>query len=102
RHDRARRSLVARSIAAAVALISWLGPVQVSWQAARQSAATIALHGATASDGYDSPFTPWITTGRLLVRWGMREVQAGAITDPTAPIRFTPTLTQTTGQGGGV
>ncbi len=102
RHDRARRSLVARSIAAAVALISWLGPVQVSWQAARQSAATIALHGAAASDGQDSPFTSWLTTGRLLVRWSLREAQAGAITDPTAPIRFTPTLTQTTGQGGGV
>ncbi len=102
RHDRARRSFVARSIAAAVALISWLGPVQVSWQAARQSAATIALHGAAASDRQDSPFTSWLTTGRLLVRWGMREARAGAITDPTAPIRFTPTLTQTTGQGGGV
>ncbi|WP_275760261.1 filamentous hemagglutinin N-terminal domain-containing protein [Ralstonia pseudosolanacearum] len=98
RHDRARRSFVARSIAAAVALISWLGPVQVSWQAARQSAATIALHGTTV----DSPFTSWHTTGRLLVRWGLRQAQAGAITDPTAPIRFTPTLTQTTGQGGGV
>ncbi|WP_231662999.1 filamentous hemagglutinin N-terminal domain-containing protein [Ralstonia solanacearum] len=102
RHDRARRSFVARSIAAAVALICWLGPVQVSWQAARQSAATIALHGGAASDGQDSPFTSWLTTGRLLVRWGMREARAGAITDPTAPIRFTPTLTQTTGQGGGV
>ncbi|WP_250888201.1 filamentous hemagglutinin N-terminal domain-containing protein [Ralstonia solanacearum] len=102
RHDRARRSFVARSIAAAVALISWLGPVQVSWQVARQSAATIALHGAAASDGQDSPFTSWLTTGRLLVRWSLREAQAGAITDPTAPIRFTPTLTQTTGQGGGV
>lgn len=98
RHDRARRSFVARSIAAAVALISWLGPVQVSWQVARQSAATIALHGTTV----DSPFTSWRTTGRLLVRWGLRQAQAGAITDPTAPIRFTPTLTQTTGQGGGV
>ncbi|MHA6833707.1 two-partner secretion domain-containing protein [Ralstonia pseudosolanacearum] len=98
RHDRARRSFVARSIAAAVALISWLGPVQVSWQAARQSAAAIALHGTTV----DSPFTSWRTTGRLLVRWGLRQAQAGAITDPTAPIRFTPTLTQTTGQGGGV
>ncbi len=98
RHDRARRSFVARSIAATVALISWLGPVQVSWQAARQSAATIALHGTTV----DSPFTSWRTTGRLLVRWSLREAQAGAITDPTAPIRFTPTLTQTTGQGGGV
>lgn len=98
RHDRTRRSFVARSIAAAVALISWLGPVQVSWQAARQSAATIALHGTTV----DSPFTSWRTTGRLLVRWGLRQAQAGAITDPTAPIRFTPTLTQTTGQGGGV
>nr|WP_254706876.1 hemagglutinin [Ralstonia pseudosolanacearum] len=89
---------MARSIAAAVALISWLGPVQVSWQAARQSAATIALHGTAV----DSPFTSWRTTGRLLVRWGLRQAQAGAITDPTAPIRFTPTLTQTTGQGGGV
>ncbi|MEF9414665.1 DUF6862 domain-containing protein [Ralstonia sp. SM1864_UCD524_TZ4] len=98
RHDRARRSFVARSIAAAVALISWLGPVQVSWQAARQSAATIALHGTTV----DSPFTSWRTTGRLLVRWGLRQAQAGAITDPTAPIRFTPTLTQTTGANGGV
>ncbi|MDO3509620.1 polymorphic toxin type 43 domain-containing protein [Ralstonia pseudosolanacearum] len=98
RHDRARRSFVARAIAAAVALLSWLGPVQVSWQAARQSAATIALHGTTV----DSPFTSWRTTGRLLVRWGLRQAQAGAITDPTAPIRFTPTLTQTTGANGGV
>jgi len=32
----------------------------------------------------------------------MQQAQAGAITDPTAPIRFTPTLTQTTGAGGGV
>ncbi|BCM05519.1 hypothetical protein MAFF301560_49060 (plasmid) [Ralstonia solanacearum] len=72
--------------------------MQVSWQVARQSAATIALHGTTV----DSPFTSWRTTGRLLVRWGLRQAQAGAITDPTAPIRFTPTLTQTTGQGGGV
>ena len=98
RHDRARRSFVARSIAVAVALLSWLGPVQVSWQAARQSAATIALHGTTV----DSPFTSWRTTGRLLVRWGLRQAQAGAIIDPTAPIRFTPTLTQTTGANGGV
>ncbi|QQV58410.1 filamentous hemagglutinin N-terminal domain-containing protein (plasmid) [Ralstonia syzygii subsp. celebesensis] len=101
RRDRARRSFVVRIIVAAVALISWLGPVQVSWQTARQSAATIAQHGA-ASEGRDSPFTSWRITGRLLVRWGMQQAQAGAITDPTAPIRFTPTLTQTTGQGGGV
>ncbi|BEU75078.1 hypothetical protein MAFF211271_46330 (plasmid) [Ralstonia syzygii subsp. indonesiensis] len=92
---------MARIIVAAVALISWLGPVQVSWQTARQSAATIAQHGA-ALEGRDSPFTSWRITGRLLVRWGMQQAQAGAITDPTAPIRFTPTLTQTTGQGGGV
>ena len=32
----------------------------------------------------------------------MQQAQAGAITDPTAPIRFAPTLTQTTGAGGGV
>lgn len=38
----------------------------------------------------------WRTTGRILVRWGVQQAQAGAITDPTAPIRFTPTLGQTT------
>ncbi|MGM3410999.1 hypothetical protein, partial [Ralstonia holmesii] len=45
RTDRARRSVLARTIAGAVAVLSWLGPVQISWQAAQQSAAIIATHG---------------------------------------------------------
>ncbi|MCT7313270.1 hemagglutinin [Ralstonia sp. CHL-2022] len=95
RHDRTQRSFAARAIAAAVAVLSWLGPVQVSWQAARQSAAMIATHGNNASELLGNWIASWSTTGHLLVRWGMQQAQAGAITDPTAPIRFTPTITQT-------
>ena len=101
RHDRVRRSTAARLSAGLIAVLSWLGPVQISWQTARDSAATIATHGNDAEAMRDW-LASWRTTGRLLVRWGVQQAQAGAITDPTAPIRFTPTITQTTGQGGGV
>ncbi|MDO3621702.1 filamentous hemagglutinin N-terminal domain-containing protein [Ralstonia pseudosolanacearum] len=102
RYDCARRSVLARALAAVVAVITWCGPVQISWQAARQSAATIATHGTSALDVLAEQRTSWLTTGRLLLRWGMQQAEAAPITDPTAPIRFTPTITQTTGQGGGV
>ena len=102
RYDSARRSIFARALAAVVAVITWCGPVQISWQAARQSAATIATHGTSSLDVLAEQHASWLTTGRLLLHWGMQQAQAGAITDPTAPIRFTPTLTQTTGAGGGV
>ncbi|CAJ0780582.1 hypothetical protein LMG18090_01210 [Ralstonia mannitolilytica] len=96
RHGRVRRSTAARSLAAAVALLSWLGPVQISWQAARQSAATLALHTAPPLDDFADRVASWRTTGRILVRWGVRQAEAGPITDPAAPIRFSPTITQTT------
>ena len=102
RHSRVRRSVLARSLVTAVALVSWLGPVQISWQVARQSAATIATHGVDTHESIGNLLASWRTTGRLLVRWGVQQAEAAAITDPTAPIRFTPTITQTTGQGGGV
>ena len=102
RQDRAKRSFLARTIAAAVAVVSWLGPVQISWQAARQSAATIASHGTSQFDVLAEQRASWLTTGRVLLRWGMQQAEAAPITDPTAPIRFTPAITQTTGQGGGV
>ncbi len=95
RHGRVRRSLLARSLAMAVAVVSWLGPVQISWQVARQSAATIATHGGD-SHALSDLLASWRTTGRLLVRWGVQQAEAAPITDPTAPIRFTPTITQTT------
>lgn len=95
RHGRVRRSLLARSLAAAVAVLSWLGPVQISWQAARQSAAVIATHGSDF-ESIGNLLASWRATGRLLVRWGVQQAEAAPITDPTAPIRFTPTITQTT------
>lgn len=101
-HSRVRRSMLARSLVLAVALVSWLGPVQISWQLARQSAATIATRGVDSRELVADLLASWRTTGHLLVRWGLQQAQAAAITDPTAPIRFTPTITQTTGQGGGV
>ncbi|NKA93517.1 hemagglutinin [Ralstonia solanacearum] len=101
-YDCARRSVLARALAAVVAVITWCGPVQISWQAARQSAATIATHGTAPLDILAEQHASWLTTGRLLLRWGMQQAEAAPITDPTAPIRFTPTITQTTGPGGGV
>ncbi|WP_042589400.1 hemagglutinin, partial [Ralstonia solanacearum] len=95
RHGRVRRSRLARSLAAAVALVSWLGPVQISWQVARQSAVAIATHAGDSHSLADL-LASWRTTGRLLVRWGVQQAEAAPITDPTAPIRFTPTITQTT------
>ncbi len=97
RYSDVRRSVVARSVAAIVAVASWLGPVQISWQAARQSAATIALHTGSPFEELADRVASWRTTGRLLVRWGVQHADAAPITDPTAPIRFTPTITQTTG-----
>jgi filamentous hemagglutinin len=102
RYDSARHSVLVRVLAAVVAVITWCGPVQISWQAARQSATTIAAHGTSSPDLLAEQHASWVTTGRVLLRWGMQQAEAAPITDPTAPIRFTPTLTQTTGQGGGV
>jgi len=102
RHERARRSVLARALAALVAVVTWCGPVQVSWQLARDGAAAIVTADAVPITALTDQRASWLTTGRIVVRWGMQQAQAGAITDPTAPIRFTPTLTQTTGAGGGV
>ncbi|BCL90907.1 hemagglutinin [Ralstonia pseudosolanacearum] len=96
RHSRIRRSPLARALAAVVAVVSWVGPVQISWQVARQSAATIAAHREDSRDVIANALASWRTTGRLLVRWGMEQAEAAPITDPSAPIRFTPTITQTT------
>ncbi|MFT0734905.1 hemagglutinin [Ralstonia wenshanensis] len=96
RHGRVRRSLLIRAFAMAVAVVSWLGPVQISWQVARQSAAIIAVRGEDPHVQIADLLASWRTTGSLLVRWGMQQADAAPITDPAAPIRFTPTITQTT------
>lgn len=76
RHDRARRSRLMRSAAVALALLSWLGPVRISWQAARQSAATVAARSSNASESIADRLTSWRTTGSLLVRRDMQQAEA--------------------------
>ena len=102
RYDGARRSILGQAVASVVAVITWCGPVQISWQAARQSAATIATHGTSSPDLLAEQHASRLTTGRVLLRWSMQQAEAAPITDPTAPSRFTPTVTHTTGQGVGV
>ena len=110
--ERARTSIAARALAGVVAVTLWLAPLQVSLQQAQQAAGVLAA-GAVAVD------TPAVLAGAArqgLMRWavnhlpvaasfGLREAAAAPIVDPTAPIRFQPTITTTTGPGapeGGV
>ncbi|WP_354681921.1 filamentous hemagglutinin N-terminal domain-containing protein [Cupriavidus necator] len=110
--ERGRRSVFARTLAGVVAVTVWLGPLQVSLQQAKQAAGVLA---AGASD----PASLAIQSGAVrqgLLRWAMNHLPvtvsfgptatlAAPITDPNAPVRFTPTLTTTTGAGapeGGV
>lgn len=110
--ERTRRSVAGRALAGLVAMTLWLAPLQVSLQQARQAAGVLAA-GAVAADA------PAVLAGAArqgLMRWavnhlpvavsfGMREADAAPIVDPTAPIRFQPTISTTTGPGapeGGV
>ncbi|MFJ4291930.1 filamentous hemagglutinin N-terminal domain-containing protein [Cupriavidus sp. NPDC089707] len=110
--DRGRRSLAARALAAAVAVTTWLAPFQVSLQQAKQAAGVLGA-GAVAVEA------PAMHAGAVrqgLLRWafdllpvvvsfGLPEASAAPIVDPTAPVRFQPTITTTTGPGapeGGV
>ncbi|TPQ27259.1 two-partner secretion domain-containing protein, partial [Cupriavidus pinatubonensis] len=110
--ERTRRSVAGRALAGLVAVTLWLAPLQVSLQQARQAAGVLAA-GAVAVDA------PAVLAGAMrqgLLRWavnhlpvavsfGVREANAAPIVDPTAPIRFQPTISATTGPGapeGGV
>jgi filamentous hemagglutinin len=104
--ERTRRSVAARALAGLVALTMWLSPLQLSLQQARQAAGVLAA-GAVAVD------TPAVLAGAARqgwVRWaanhlpvtftfGLQAAHAAPIVDPTAPVRFQPTLTTTTGPG---
>lgn len=110
--DRGRRSWFARSLAGVVAMTLWLSPLQVSMQQSKQAAGVLAS-GAVPVDA------PAVQAGAVrqgLLRWavnhlpitvsfGLASAEAAPITDPNAPVRFTPTITTTTGAGapaGGV
>lgn len=79
-----------------IAVVSWGGPVQISWQVARQSAAIIAVRTASPFDDFANHVALWRMTGRLLVCFWLNQAEAAPIADPTAPIGFKPTITQTT------
>lgn len=110
--ERSRRSLFARALAGAVAVTLWLGPVQVTLQQARQAAGTLAagatdvdvwaVHGGAVRQG----LLGWaMSKVPVLLRFGPAEALAAPIVDPNAPVRFTPSISVTTGPdapGGGV
>ncbi|MFP3754398.1 filamentous hemagglutinin N-terminal domain-containing protein [Cupriavidus sp. SIMBA_020] len=110
--ERGRRSLLARAVAATVAVTLWLGPVQITLQQARQAAGALAagatdvdalaVHGGAVRQGV----LRWaVSKLPVLLRFGPAEALAAPITDPNAPVRFTPSISVTTGPGapdGGV
>ncbi|MHA7678613.1 two-partner secretion domain-containing protein [Cupriavidus sp. PET2-C1] len=110
--ERGRRRLWVRALAGVVAITTWLAPLQVSLQQARQAAGALA---AGASD----PASVAIQSGaarQSLMRWavahlpvtvsfGPAAAHAAPVTDPNAPVRFTPAISTTSGPGapaGGV
>ncbi|WP_454757135.1 beta strand repeat-containing protein [Cupriavidus campinensis] len=110
--ERGRRSLLARAVAATVAVTLWLGPVQITLHQARQAAGALAagatevdalaVHGGAVRQG----LLRWaVSKLPVLLRFGPAEALAAPITDPNAPVRFTPSISVTTGPGapdGGV
>ncbi|WP_237717260.1 hypothetical protein [Cupriavidus basilensis] len=97
--ERGRRSVWVRALAGVVAITTWLAPLQVSLQQARQAAGALAA-GAT------DPASFAIQSGaarQSLLRWavahlpvtvsfGPAAAHAAPITDPNAPVRFTPSI----------
>jgi filamentous hemagglutinin len=80
-----QRPLWQRAIATLVALALWVGPLQMVWQDAMSAAGQL---------GGTKTWLPRFEFGTA--------ANAAPITDPAAPIRFQPTVTQSTGAGGGV
>ncbi|MBV8271829.1 MAG: filamentous hemagglutinin N-terminal domain-containing protein, partial [Cupriavidus sp.] len=110
--DRGRRSLLARALAACVAVTMWMGPLSVTLQQSKQAAGVLgagampmdalAVHGGAVRQG----MLDW-AMARLpvVLRFGAAEAMAAPVIDPNAPIRFTPGISVTTGPGapqGGV
>ncbi|SPC10168.1 EndoU domain-containing protein [Cupriavidus taiwanensis] len=110
--DRGRRSMLARGLAGLVAVVMWVGPVQVSLQQARQAAGVLAA-GAVATDALAvhggavrQGLLRWAVAHLpVTVSFGPVAAYAAPITDPNALVRFTPSIGATSGPGapaGGV
>ena len=110
--DRGRRSVAARAVAACLATTLWVGPVSITLQQSRQAAGVLGA-GAMPVDAF-ATHVGAVRQGLLrwamdqlpvVLRFGPAEAMAAPVTDPAAPIRFTPTISATTGPGapqGGV
>ncbi|WP_454725791.1 MULTISPECIES: two-partner secretion domain-containing protein [Cupriavidus] len=110
--ERGRRSVLARALAGLVAVTLWTGPVQITLQQARQAAGVLAagavdaqapaVHAGAVRQG----LLRWAVAHLpVMLRFGPAPAYAAPIADPNAPVRFTPTITSTTGPGapqGGV
>ncbi len=110
--ERGRRRWWVRALAGVVAITTWIAPLQVSLQQARQAAGVLAA-------GTSDPASVAIQSGaarQSLMRWavahlpvtvsfGPAAAHAAPVTDPNAPVRFTPSIGTTSGPGapaGGV
>ncbi|WP_223995884.1 beta strand repeat-containing protein, partial [Cupriavidus pampae] len=102
--DRGRRSVLTRAVSALVAITMWIGPMSITLQQSRQAAGVIgagamptdaiAVHGGAVRQR----ILDWAFAQLpVVLRFGPAEAVAAPITDPTAPIRFTPTISATTG-----
>lgn len=110
--DRGRRSVAVRAVAACLATTLWVGPVSITLQQSRQAAGVLGA-GAMPVDAF-ATHVGAVRQGLLrwamdqlpvVLRFGPAEAMAAPVTDPAAPIRFTPTISATTGPGapqGGV
>ncbi|MGO4815054.1 hypothetical protein AB4156_36705, partial [Cupriavidus sp. 2MCAB6] len=95
--DRGRRSVPARAVAGLLALTLWVGPMQVTLQQAQQAAGVLAA-GAVE---LEAPAIHAAAVRQSLLRWavahlpvtasfGPTAAYAAPVTDPSAPLRFTP------------
>ena len=89
-----KRQFWQRALAALVALTLWVGPLQMVWQDAAGAASQLGAHGGLHTRLAIGAWLPGL-------EWGTA-ANAAPISDPAAPIRFQPTVTQSTGGGGGV
>ncbi|WER45125.1 filamentous hemagglutinin N-terminal domain-containing protein [Cupriavidus sp. WKF15] len=88
-----------RALAGMIAVLTWLTPLSVTFEQSRVAAGTLNAGNRSWTDEAWETLQAKIA---LRIRFAMQAAQAAPIVDPAAPITFRPTITQTTGAGGGV
>lgn len=88
-----------RVLAGSVAVLTWLTPFSISLEQDRRAAGALNAGQRALTD---EMWEGLRALTALQVRFGLQAAHATPIVDPNAPIVFRPTITQTTGAGGGV